>query len=340
MLLQRHVLETLSEAKDLDDLAARLKGTPYNESVSKLEKLQNSETLEMAFREHLASTHYAIMRVSPRYHFLTAYYGKYLIWNLKTIAKGKAIGLSHDEIASKINFFAEEQVGRRDIIVRSLNSPDLESIPKALLKTEFSKDLAEAIKIYRTNSDLLIFDTYLDRAFYKNLINEYNRLTKKIFPLAKHDLPDKANVRPIISIDLDSYNIISLLRAKVWDLSAPQSRELIIAPIFDVPLKKLERIISSGNLTEALKKVSETSYKRLVSPEVSNEESINKLESEFKLLVYKRALKSFTWQGSGLGVDLGIIRLKELEVQNLSALAFGVEQSLGSSKIISKMTLI
>ena len=115
---------------------------------------------------------------------------------------------------------------------------------------------------------------------------------------------------------------------------------MIIAPIFDVPLKKLERIISSGNLTEALKKVSETSYKRLVSSEVSNEESINKLETEFKLLVYKRALKSFTWQGSGLGVDLGMIRLKELEVQNLSALAFGVEQSLGSSKIISKMTLI
>ncbi len=76
LLLQKAMLETLAESRGIEDLVGRLKGTPYNEAVSKVTRPYTSEKLEVAFREHLASTHHSIIRVSPRQSFLKAYYTK------------------------------------------------------------------------------------------------------------------------------------------------------------------------------------------------------------------------------------------------------------------------
>ncbi|MEM3615019.1 MAG: V-type ATPase subunit [Nitrososphaerales archaeon] len=339
-LLQRAMLETLAESKGLEDLVGRLKGTPYNEAVSRITRPYTSDKLEMAFREHLASTHYSLIRVSPRNSFLTAYYNKHLIWNLKTIAKGKALGLTYEEIASKVNLYAEELIERRNLIVKALTAPDLPSLVQTLGKTEFSQEIAKAAQLYSEKGDLRIFDTYLDKAFYTHLLTEYNKLSRRTIYLKRRPISEQANVRPLVSVDIDAYNILSALRAKVWELTAPQTRELVIEAAFNLTQKKLNSIIGAPNLNEALKKVAETPYGKLIPPGVVGEEAIRKLENEFEIYIYKQALKAFTWQISGLGVALALIKLKEAEVRNLSALAFGVEQGLSAKEVMSKMTFL
>lgn len=340
ILLQRAVLETLAESKGLEDLAGRLKGTPYNDVVSKIPRPYTSDKLELAFREHLASTHYSLIRVSPRNTFLTAYYIKYLIWNLKTIAKGKALGLSYEEIASKVNMYAEELIERRNLIARALSAPDLPSLLQTLGKTEFSEEITKAAQLYSEKGDLRIFDVYLDKAFYTLILTEYNRLTRRSIYPKRRPISEQANVRPFVAADIDAYNILSVLRAKIWDLTTPQIRELVVEAEFNIPKKKLHSIIGAANLSEALKKVAETPYGKLIPSGVSGEEAVRKLESEFEAYTYKQALKAFPWQVSGLGVALALIKLKEAEVRNLSALAFGVEQGLSSKEIMSRMLLI
>ena len=340
ILLQRAMVETLAESKGLEDLVGRLKGTPYNEVVSKLTRPYTSDKLEMVFREHLAQTHYSLIKVSPQPSFLTAYYIKYLVRNLKTIAKGKALSLSYEEIASKVNLYAEELVARRDLIVRALSAPDLAGLVQALGNTEFSQEISKAVELYREKGDLRIFDTYLDKAFYTIILNEYNRLTRiSIYP-KRRPTKDQENVRPFISIDIDGYNILSVLRAKIWDLTTPQTRELAVDAAFNIPREKIQAMIGATNLNEALKKVAETPYGKLIPAGVVGEEAVRRLESELEILSYKQALKAFTWQISGLGVALALIKLKEAEVRNLSALAFGVEQGLSAKEIMSKMILL
>ena len=340
ILLQRAMVETLAESRGLEDLVGRLKGTPYNEVVSKLTRPYTSDKLEMAFREHLALTHYSLIKVSPRPSFLTAYYTKHIVRNLKTIAKGKALGLSYEEIASKVNLYAEELVARRDLIVRALSAPDLVGFVQALINTEFSQEISKAAELYREKRDLRIFDTYLDKAFYTLILNEYNKLTRRSIYLKRRPIREQVNVRPFISIDIDGYNILSILRAKIWDLTTPQTRELIIDAEFNIPKKVLQALIDAPNLDEALKKVAETPYGKLIPAGVVGEEAIRRLESEFEIYSYKQALKAFPWQISGLGVVLALIKLKEAEVRNLSALAFGVEQGLPAKEIMSKMILL
>jgi V/A-type H+-transporting ATPase subunit C len=340
ILLQRAMLETLAESRGLEDLVGRLKGTPYNEVVSNLTRPYTSDKLEMAFREHLALTHYSLIKVSPRPSFLTAYYIKHLIWNLKTIAKGKALGLGYEEIASKVNLYAEELVARRDLIVRALSAPDLAGLVQVLSKTEFSQEISKAAELYREKSDLRVFDTYLDKAFYTLILNEYNKLTRRSIYLKRRPIREQENVRPFISIDIDGYNILSVLRAKIWDLTTPQTRELVVGVAFNISQKKLQALIGAPNLNEALKKVAETPYGKLIPAGVVGEEAVRKLESEFEIYSYRQAVKAFPWQISGLGVALALIKQKEAEVRNLSALAFGVEQGLSAKEIMSKMILL
>jgi len=340
ILLQRAMVETLAESRGLEDLVGRLKGTPYNEAVSKLTRPYTSDKLEMAFREHLVYTHYSLIRVSPRSSFLTAYYIKHLIWNLKTIAKGKALGLGYEEIAPKVNLYAEELIDRRNLIVKALTAPDLAGLVQVLGKTEFSQEVSKAAEIYREKGDVRIFDTYLDKAFYTLILKEYNKLTTRRIYLKRRPIKEQGNVRPFISVDIDGYNILSILRAKIWDLTTLQTRELILDAVFNIPQKKLDGMIGAPNLNEALKKVAETPYGKLIPAGIVGEEAVRRLESELEVYSYKQAVKAFPWQISGLGVALALIKLKEAEVKNLSALAFGVEQGLSAKEIMSKMILL
>ena len=340
ILLQRAIVETLAESRGLEDLVGRLKGTPYNEVVSKLTRPYTSEKLEIAFREHLALTHYSLIKVSPRPSFLTAYYLKHIIWNLKTIAKGKALGLGYEEIASKVNLYAEELVARRDLILRALSAPDLAGLVQVLSNTVFFQEISKAAELYREKGDIRIFDTYLDKAFYTLILNEYNKLTRRSIYLRRRPIREQVNVRSLISIDIDGYNILSILRAKIWGLTPPQTRELLVEATFNIPQKGLQTLIGAPNLNEALKKVAETPYGKLIPAGVVGEEAVRRLESEFEIYSYKQALKAFPWQISGLGVALALLKLKEAEVRNLSALAFGVEQGLPAKEIMSKMILL
>jgi V/A-type H+-transporting ATPase subunit C len=256
------------------------------------------------------------------------------------IAKGKALGLGYEEIASKVNLYAEELIDRRNLIVRALSAPDLAGLVQALGKTEFSQEVSKAAELYREKGDLRIFDTYLDKAFYKLILNEYNRLTARTIYLKRRPIKEQGNVKPFISVDIDGYNILSILRAKIWDLTTPQTRELILDAAFNIPQKKLNSMIGAPNLNETLKRVAETPYDKLIPAGVSGEEAVRRLEFEFEIYSYKQAVKAFPWQISGLGVALALIKLKEVEVRNLSALAFGVERGLSTKEIMSKMILL
>jgi V/A-type H+-transporting ATPase subunit C len=147
-------------------------------------------------------------------------------------------------------------------------------------------------------------------------------------------------VRGLVAIDIDSYNVLSLMRAKLWDLPPSQTRDLIVEPIFDVPSKALRGLINAANIAEALKHLAVTTYRRIIPSGISEEEIIPRLEAGFELIGYKEALKTFLWQIYGLGVVLGIVKLRELEVRNLSAIAFGVEQAIGLHNIMPKLVIL
>jgi V/A-type H+-transporting ATPase subunit C len=250
---------------------------------------------------------------------------KYITWNLKIVLKGKALGKSYEELLPKINLRAEELVGRRDIVIKALVAKNLEEAVAATAGTEFGEDAAKAATVYKDKGDMRIFDTYLDHVFYHDLGRAIT---------SESQSPD---AKKIASTDVDSYNILSILRGKFWGLSPVAINELIISTTSKVPRDTLQKMINIEKISEAVGELANTVYKDIIPQAGANDiDLIMQLEAGFESLSLKRVVSSFRSMFS-VGIMLAALKLVMLEVRNLSAIASGIEQKVPPETIVSRL---
>jgi V/A-type H+/Na+-transporting ATPase subunit C len=323
-MLSKTDLELFADSRDLDELVMKLKNSAYTDVMAKLQKPFNAEKIENLLREDLVDFHASMARIVTRQDLLNAYYTKYIIWNLKVILKGKAMDRTYEEILPHVNMRAEELIGRRDIVVKALVAKDLDEAIATLQSSEFGGDVSRAAQTYKEKGDIQIFDVYLDHSYYQALATAYTVIGKP------------ADVHPIVGLDVDSYNSLSTLRAKYWGLSEMQIKSLRIKPTFRVQEDILDKMSNAENVKEAISVFSSTVYKSIVPNDANEIEMISKLEEGFERLIYRRAVTAYSKMFS-YSTMIAAVKLKSFEVRNLGAIAFGVEQKVGSKIIMPRL---
>ena len=83
-----------------------------------------------------------------------------------------------------------------------------------------------------------LFDIYLDHVFYHDLGRAMNAESQSI------------DAKKIASVDIDSYNILAILRGKFWGLSSTAISELIVTTTPKVPNDLLQKMINIEKITE------------------------------------------------------------------------------------------
>ncbi len=323
-LLKNADFQTLAESRDLDELMTRLKNTIYGESISNVQKPYTSLGIENALRGHLADVHYSISKTAGESKILDAYFSKFIISNLKQILKGKILKKSQEDIEAHINFRAEELIKQRDVVVKALVAEDLEEAVASLNQAEFGEEIAKAATLYEEKKSIQIFDTYFDKILFTRLVKALKS--------------GGLDAGKLIGMDIDFYNILSVIRGKFWGLDDAQIQDLIIV---QCPVAKdlLTRMISASTIKDAFSELSNTKYKNLI-PQVENElDAIAEFERAFELSIYQASLNSFTKMFS-LATTIGIIKLTAYEVRNLSAIAYAVEQKIPTETTMSKLILM
>jgi len=324
-LLTKNELQTLAEARDIEELVTRMKNTVYLDVLTKLTKPYSAEKIEGALRENLVNNHVKMVSIAGGSGVLNAYFEKYITWNLKLILKGKALGKSYEELVPKINLRAEELVGRRDIIVKALVAKNLEEAVAALAGSEFGEDAAKAAAAYKDKGDLRIFDIYIDHVFYRDL---GRALTIE---------SQSPEVKNIVSVDIDSYNILAVLRGKYWNLSQNDIDDLIVATTSKVPRDTLQKMINIEKVSEAMTELGNTVYKDII-PQTATDDinAIMQLEASFESLELKKVISSFRTMFS-VGIMVAALKLMMIEVRNLAAIAAGVEQKVPTETIMANL---
>jgi V/A-type H+-transporting ATPase subunit C len=321
-LLSKTDLEALCDSRDIDEFIVKLKDTNYNEPLQKLQRPFNAAMVENALKDHLFDFHVSMAKIVSSKELVNAYYTKYVVWNLKIILKGKILGKTYEEIAPNVNLYAEELIGRRDVVVKALVSKDLEGAVSTLAASEFGSDAQNAAQIYKEKENFQIFDIVLDHAYFDAITTAFSKVGKPM------------DVQPLVALDIDGYNVTSTLRGKFWGLSADQIKGLRITPTFRVQEDVLDKMISVETIKDAISELSNTAYRHLVPPrETGDIQSISEIEQSFEKQSYKRAVLSYTKMFS-YSTMIGAIKLKQFEVKNLGAICFGVEQHLDSKNII------
>lgn len=330
-ILDQQTLTSLTESLDVDELATKLKATAYDQAISRINGKISAKKIENACLEHVANIHYSLLKISPGTELLLTYYLKHIARNLKIILKGKALNKSDEELRNHINLYPEELIGRRDLIAKVLTAETLQDSVDSLTGSEFSKDITTAMKIYKENSQIDIFDVYIDKAYHVQLSNTYKKLNDTEIPYTE-SLGSK--LKPIISYFIDSYNILSTLRAKQWKFEVEQIRNIFIQPTFDISIQKLKNMSTSENIESSIKMLETTKYKKLIpSSFTSDIDSISILENNLRKYEYKKFNKIFIWEAFSESVSLAIIRIKEFEASNIGTIAFGVENAIESKTI-------
>jgi V/A-type H+-transporting ATPase subunit C len=324
-MLTKNELQTLAEARDIEELVTRMKNTVYLDALSKLTKPYTAEKIEGALRENLVNNHVKMVSIAGGSGVLNAYFVKYITWNLKLILKGKALGKSYEELLPKINLRAEELVGRRDTVVKALVAKNLDEAVAALAGSEFGEDAAKAAAAYKDKGDLRLFDIYIDHVFYHDL---GRALTIE---------SQSPEVKNIVAVDIDSYNILAVLRGKYWNLSQNDIDDLIVATTSKVPKDTLQKMINIEKVTEAMGELGSTVYKDIVPQSATDDiNAIMQLEAAFESLSLKRVISSFRTMFS-VGIMVAALKLMMLEVRNLAAIASGVEQKVPTESIMSNL---
>ena len=322
-LLKKADLQTLAESRDLEELMTRIKNTIYGDAISNVQKPYTSQSIESALRGHLAGVHYSIAKTAGDSDILDAYYMKFIISNLKQILKGKVLEKSQEEIETHINLHAEELIKQRDVIIKALVSKDLEETVASLNSVEFGDEISKAASLYNETKNLQVFDTYFDKILYQQL----GRALK--------NTRDREVIK-LVGMDVDFYNLLSVIRGKFWGLDDSQIEDLIVSQTPSIPKELLQRMMASATIRDAFAELSNTKYKNLI-PDVENElDAVAQFERSFEMEIYNSSARSFTKMFS-FATIIGITKLTAFEVRNLAAIAYAVEQKIATDITMSKL---
>jgi len=322
-LLKKADLQTLAESRDLEELMTRIKNTIYGDAISNVQKPYTSQSIESGLRGHLAGVHYSIAKTAGDSDILDAYYMKFIISNLKQILKGKVLGKSQEEIETHINLHAEELIKQRDVIIKALVSKDLEETVASLNSVQFGDEISKAASLYNETKNLQVFDTYFDKILYQQL----GRALK--------NTRDREVIK-LVGMDVDFYNLLSVIRGKFWGLDDSQIEDLIVSQTPSIPKELLQRMMASATIRDAFAELSNTKYKNLI-PDVENElDAVAQFERSFEMAIYNSSARSFTKMFS-FATIIGITKLTAFEVRNLAAIAYAVEQKIATDITMSKL---
>ena len=331
-LLDASTVQKLSEAATLDELVNRLRSTAYADCVSKMSAPFSARHIEIAVRERLATVHHTVAQSARKYGIFELYYLKNIAWDLKVVLKARALNRSYEDMVEYLSMKAEELVGRRDLIVKVMSAKDVSEAVSMLSGTEFHGDVEKALARYATKQEIRFFDVYIDHAVLSAIAKEYSTNSK----IYSSRPPGVNGIEDMVALDLDAYNVLSVLRSKLWGLSESDIQELIISPGGRGQASVLGSMASADSVAEAVKLV-DSIYRFELQGAQGDEELIDLVEDRFEQRSRKTATLAFVWQGLSPGTMLALVKLMEFEVSNLAAIAVGVEAGIEPKKIASKL---
>ena len=333
-LLDAASVQKLAESTSLDELVNRLRSTPYADFLSGLSPPFDSRRIELALRERLAVVHHSATQGAGRYRILQLYYLKNIAWDLKLALKARALGRTYEETVQYLDMKAEELVGRRDLLVKVLSAKDVNEAVTMLSGTEFSSDAERALASYTSKGEIRFFDVYIDHAVLAAISKEFS-LNPRLYEAKAANVN---GVGELVALDIDAYNVLSVLRSKLWGLAEAEVQELIITPARRVQLQALTSMAGTDSVNEAVKLI-EPSYRFQLQGAQTDEELIDLVEDGFVKQMKETSSLAFVWQGLSPGTILALIKLLEFEVSNLAAIAIGVEAGIDPKKILSKLRM-
>jgi len=313
----------------LGGIARFMEESPYQQQINELgARYSGVQLIEYALNRNLASQFDDLLRFSEGrlYELVARYLRKFDAWNIKTVLRGRHSGATDDEIRENLIDAGELEPAFIDELIAA---PDTEAIIETLEKTMYGPPLEAARGDYEDTGLLMPLENAIDRAYYENLFTESD---SELGPLELYN--------EFIEAEIDFRNVLNALRI------ARSEADIDAGDYFIEGGHLFSRSGIEGyaaDTDQLITYLRESRYGDDLSGAIEtldNGRSVSAFEHalEEALLAHSDRL-SHVYPLSVCPV-LAYILAKEREVDNIRAIAHGVETGLPKSTIESELVML
>ncbi|RLE82917.1 MAG: hypothetical protein DRJ51_00250 [Thermoprotei archaeon] len=315
-LLPKDLLRKLTYITSLAGLVDSLKNTAYSHYVSTIQQVSGI-TLERAFKQNLIDVEKKLIMHTTREirDFLFSFFKRHELDNLKVAVKAKILKIPAEEYVDRINFDVEAFLGNRVYFAELIAATDIRGVRKSLAELGYEIDLDYMWSVGKEKPGFI--DLLFDKIFYNDLVEGLSKLSER----------DRGIAEDTFSPRIDRYNVMLLLRSRHMGISLKKAYDFLVLCEECLPPEVLKRISEAENVGTIHKILCETKYSDWFR-RVEKISTIAEVEKAFLKLHYERAERLFVGYPFNIGPLIGAILLKEREVNNLIAIAYGIEKGL------------
>ncbi|HUK85359.1 MAG TPA: V-type ATPase subunit [Candidatus Acidoferrum sp.] len=328
-LLSEAKLKALTESKNLQEFAAQLRETSYQEQIAKLSML-TSRKLEKAFNENLIAVIAKIIQNSPKnaQKYLLTYIYRFEIENVKALIKATNANQSVEQKLAILYISAEDYLKNRAVIEEAAKAQTIKQLVNVLKRvTKYAVALSMGFQSYEEDGTTVCLDVLLDKVFHEEVCKTYENLPKK----------EKPSAFFYTSIENDGFTLMTLLRGKNLNYDANWLRSAVPAHNFKIYAEVIEEIVTAADFDSALKIVLESYYSGFFIRAKNPETLLADVERVIKVELLHHAKTSAISDNFSVGAALAFLTQKEAEVHNLCAISSGVEAQIKPEEIESQL---
>lgn len=335
-LLTPDFYERLFEARSPEEMATIFSETCYGNDVSaSMLTTPGYRGIEAGLKNNLASSYARVVRFfsEENKYLAETLLGRYDIWNLKAVLRGKHIGATAEEIYEAVMPAGELT---EPLIARLINAADVRSIIDLLTVWGFpyAKILREAYPEYQSSGKLLSLELALDMNFYRRCIEALESRSKDF---------DALLMLEFIRQEIDFINIMTAIRLSTENFSEEEASKYFVEGGRKFTRKHFNEALKISEPERMLAVLQGTPYAKAA------EEGVKRYLKTGYVSSFQRALEEFlTRQGAKLfmadplssAMLIAYFYTKHNEVTNLRIIVRGKSVDMSEEDIREAMIIV
>jgi len=333
-LLNAAFLDQLMSAADLAKVISLLVETEYApELEDQLIHGHTTAAVDEALKVNMVATFNKVLGFvnGEAEDLIRTLLGRWDMFNVKTIIRGKHMKLSAEEIEDSL--FAVGQFSAVDLKALSSES-DVRGVADTLVtwRMPYAEPLRSAMPEYIRTNDLSLLELALDKYYFEWAAG---RLAGK-----------GANVRlarRLMGVETDTINLLTVFRLQKADIGDMDIQRFFLPGGVNVSRELFMQLAPMSDVDEVLDRLKRTPYGPQLEPVVLNyieEGSISVFERALEDFVMRKALAAGRGDPLGVGILIGYLWAKQNEITNLRIIVKGKAVGMPPDRMRKELILV
>jgi V/A-type H+-transporting ATPase subunit C len=333
-LLKQAFFDDLMGSKDIGAVIQQLLQTEYGPEVeSHILHGRTAENVDQALKDNMVATFRKVLSFAndEARDLLTTLLGRWDLFNVKTIVRGKHMHFDSDVITDSLVAVGQltqvdaEELAKQDDVKGVVDTLSTWGLP-------FAVPLRDVLPQYNESGDLSLLELALDRYYYQWAAK---RLSKR-----------RANsriAREFLGAQVDTLNLVTCIRLLNSDLGDTDAERFFLEGGLQVPKDLFLELAAMSDVDEVYNKLKRTPYGapiEQVALKYVEKGSISVFERALEDYLFRKAFATSKGDPLGIGLMISYVWAKANEVTNLRIVVKGVSVGMPEARMREELIVV